>query len=207
MESNYEKQVYTARKLFLQYDSAKMAERFGLLQDAEYLYLPLLDEAYRISKTTGEIGRQEADGSYAPCMDYNVVMTICDVLCCSKERPALLGEWCPLYALQVTMSSPSPELSTAGCARLFAGKAGALQRICETIGGTRPEISAGADVCWQFAVFPFFPVQLRFWDLDEEFDAKIQLLWDRNALDFMHFETLYYVMGHLMKRLEEGLGE
>ena len=35
----------------------------------------------------------------------------------------------------------------------------------------------------------------------EEFAPKIMILWDRKALDFMHFETLYYVIGLLLQRL------
>ena len=31
--------------------------------------------------------------------------------------------------------------------------------------------------------------------------AEIMILWDRKALDFMHFETLYYVIGLLLQRL------
>lgn len=216
MESNYEKQVYMARELFKQYDRKTMIRKFELEHDEEYLYLQLLDQKYRVRLETGEVERQRADageqshqeeretqGAYEPCIDYRAVMTIYDVLCCSGEHPVRSGVWCPLHALQVTMSSPSADLSTAKCARLFAGKPEKLAEVCRRIGGVQPQLRAGADVCWEFSVFPFFPVQLRFWDRDEEFDAKIQLLWDHNSLDFMHFETLYYVMGILMQRLED----
>ena len=36
---NYEKQVYTGRKLFLKYDQDKLIEKYGLKHDEEYLYL------------------------------------------------------------------------------------------------------------------------------------------------------------------------
>lgn len=52
-------------------------------------------------------------------------------------------------------------------------------------------------------MFSFFPVAFRFWEGDEEFSPVITLLWDKNSLDFMHFETLYYVMNHLLERLKE----
>ena len=50
-------------------------------------------------------------------------------------------------------------------------------------------------------MFPFLPVQLRFWDADEEFPAQLRFLWDRNTLKFLHFETVYYVIGHLLGKL------
>ena len=34
---NYEKQVYTGRKLFLKYDQDKLIEKYGLKHDEEYL--------------------------------------------------------------------------------------------------------------------------------------------------------------------------
>ncbi len=214
MESNYEKQVYIARSLFLDYDQNEMIRKFSLKHDEQYLYIELLDAQYRISRAGGEIeycrnrGENRDVKEYRICLDYQVVMTICDVLCHSDRLPVLAHEWCPLHALQVTMSSPGADTFTRSYAKLFSGNTDRLLQACRYLGGQKPEITAGADVCWQFDLFPFFPVQLRFWDGDEEFEPKIQLLWDRNTLDFMHFETVYYVLGHLLERLaacmEEG---
>ena len=50
-------------------------------------------------------------------------------------------------------------------------------------------------------VFDFFPGCVRFWDADEEFPASLQFLWDANALDFLYYETLWYVMGEVLDRL------
>ena len=52
-------------------------------------------------------------------------------------------------------------------------------------------------------VFDFFPVCVRFWDADEEFPASLQFFWDAGALDFLYYETLWYVMGELLDRLAE----
>ena len=217
MESNYEKQVLMARKLFLNYDQEKMIRKFHLDSDEQWIYLEFLNRIYRISRRTGEIflsrclsgdkhGGEDSKNS-VPCMDYQIVMTLYDVLCYSAGIPVLSREWCPIYALQVTMSSPGTDTFTGKYAKLFSGDTERLRCACEKLGGEQPGIVARADVCWQFRVFPFFSVQLRFWDGDDEFEPKLQLLWDRNSLDFMHFETLYYVQGHLMERLKEEFEE
>ena len=62
-------------------------------------------------------------------------------------------------------------------------------------------VPKSADVCSKIPILPFFPVIFQFWEGDEEFAPKIMILWDRKALDFMHFETLYYVIGLLLQRL------
>ena len=223
---NYDKQVLMAREIFLKYDWRAMAAKFQLKIDQEYVYLPCMDQMYRISGKTGSIGKKkecwenagmvfpenetalgsaEAQGEYEECLDYNVVMTLYDVLCYSKEKPELANDWCPLNNLQVTMSSPDADTFTQKYAGHFSGKTVRLQEACRRIGGRKPQISAGADVCWEFDLFPFFPVQLRFWEKDEEFPPQIRLLWDKNSLKFMHFETLYYVMHLLLEHLRKNI--
>lgn len=200
MESNYEKQVIQARSLFLNFDQERMIEKFYLQADEAYLYLPFLDGRYRVSRSDGVIGKEEADG-FAVCMDYETVMTIYDILCCSADRPVLAKEWCRLASLQIT-GGPSSGLVTEGFARKFSGQAERLRRACQALKGEKQSVPASADVCFQIPLFPFFPVIFQFWDGDEEFDPRLVLLWDRNALQFLHFETLYYATAKLLERVE-----
>lgn len=201
MGSNYDKQAQMARELFRKYDQEDMVKKYGLECDRDYLYLKFLGDRYRISRKSGEAEVSDGTGAFAACGDFSVVMTIYDVLCYPKGTPRLAREWCPLHGLQATMSSPNADIFNQKFANAFAGHTDRLQRACEKMGGAQLPIAAGADVYCQFALFPFFPIQFRFWDADDEFPARIQLLWDRNALQFMHFETLYYAMGALLDKL------
>ena len=215
---NYKKQVYDAGALFLKYDQQMMLHRLPLKYDDDYLYVSMLDTELRVSRKNGQVESYSKAGrstrlsaaeesevkcmtGYEVCTDYAVVMTVYDVLCYSEEIPVLSGKWCPLNSLQVTLSNPDADVFNRKYAGVFSGNIQKLKDACVRIGGTEPEVSAHADICWQFDIFPFFPVQFRFWDGDDEFEPKIQLLWDKNSLKFMHFETLYYVMGILMQRL------
>ena len=83
---------------------------------------------------------------------------------------------------------------------LFAGRPGALRRACEALGGVPQRVG---DVSSLIPLFDFMPVMVQFWDADEEFDAVLKIMWDRNTLDFMHFETTFYAAGHLLRRLKE----
>ena len=201
MESNYDKTVRIAQQLFLDYDQDAMAARYGLERDEDYLYLTFVGDRYRISRETGAVEVQTEDGQSASCTDYNIVMSLYDVLCYPAGTPALANEWCQLHSLQVTMSSPSADIFNRKYADAFSGKIDVLRQACQKLGGVQLPISAGADVYCQFDLFPFFPIQFRFWDADDEFPAQIRLLWDRNSLQFMRFETLYYVMGAFLSKL------
>ena len=203
MESNHEKQVYIARELFLGYDQQPLIEKFDLKWDEKFLYTEFLRVSYRIDRKTGEI-QEEKEGEetgWEPCLDYNVVMTIYDMLCHSEERPRLSGEWTTLANLQVTGSSPSPDRFTAVTAKKLEGQPEKLRQVLERLGGIRQSVPASADACYEIPLFPFFPVLFQFWDGDEEFPPKITILWDKNSLQFMHFETLYYAMNHLLERI------
>ena len=57
-----------------------------------------------------------------------------------------------------------------------------------------------AAVLW---AFPFLPVTLQYWEGDDEFSPSLKLMYDENILDYMHFETVYFMTAHLLKRIEE----
>ena len=201
MSDNYEKQVMISRGLFLNYDQDKMIHKFHLQADETYIYMTLLGREYRIRRSDGAVLTEEGE-----CLDFSTTLTIYDVLCCSAEQPMLAHEWSVVGNLQRLSSSPGTDTFTGKYAALFSGRAEQLQMACQQIGGRQPAITAGADVCWEFDLFPFLPVQFRFWDGDDEFPPQIKLLWDKNTLDFMHFETTYYAQGLLLSLLREKMG-
>ena len=56
-------------------------------------------------------------------------------------------------------------------------------------------------------VFGSFSTLLRLWLPDDEFPAQLQFLWDQNALSFVHYETIFYIMIHVINRLEEEISQ
>jgi hypothetical protein len=69
---------------------------------------------------------------------------------------------------------------TAGTlVRHFAGNPEALTRAAKSLGG---ELVPGmADRAWRFAALPRVPVALLWWDADDEFPARAELLFDATA--------------------------
>ena len=50
---------------------------------------------------------------------------------------------------------------------------------------------------------PFLPLVFQFWESDEEFPPVLKFMWDENVLDYLRFETLYYVMGDFLDALDQ----
>lgn len=199
--SNYEKTKNSMAEKFLQYDQEIMARKFGLYQDDKYLYIRCLNRSYRISRKTGQVTWSDDGFLTERKADYNEAMTIYDVLCCSEDNCCLTGEWVNIGSLSAIRAGNLKKGTDffRDAAEPFAGKTEALSRSCEALGGKKLE---KGDVAYQFQLFPFLPVILRFWDFDEEFPASMQILVDKNILKYMHYETLMFAVSHLLHRLK-----
>ena len=58
-------------------------------------------------------------------------------------------------------------------------------------------------MAYRLPLFPFLPLVLQFWDSDEEFGPVVKIMWDENVLRYMHYETTFYAVSHLWRRLAE----
>ena len=199
---NYDLQVDIAKRIFLQYDQKRMIRKFSLDADEQWIYLTYLNTPCRIHRKNG--GVEEYCGNrWQECREYSTVMTIYDLLCYHKGEtlPELSGAWCAVGTFVVTGVTKT-ETFTKKFAKLFDHRLDELKTACEKLGGSLQKPMAGADVTCRFWVTPFFPVLLQFWESDEEFPAKLLILWDRNTTSFMHYETTFYLQGDLLERLQ-----
>lgn len=68
------------------------------------------------------------------------------------------------------------------------------------LGGTHAGKVGGGE-CWQFDVLPKMPVQLIFFEADEEFPAELQFRFDETAPYYMGFECLAFLSGSVIHAL------
>lgn len=201
-KNNYDLQVDMGRKIFLEYDQERLIRKFSLQADEGWLYLTYLNTPCRISRGDGRID-ELADGEWTECRDFSTVMTIYDLLCYHKgdTAPVLFHQWCTVGTFVVTGVTETGTF-TQKAAALFDGRLEELKAACIRLGGIMEKRLAGADITCRIPVTTFFPVLLQFWEGDEEFPPKVQLMWDRNTDSFLHFETTFYLQGDLLERLK-----
>lgn len=199
--SNYDRMRDQMETEFLNYDQEKMIRKYGLEHDRTYLYLTFAGRRCRIGRNSGRVEWTEDHFIHAVHADYNVSMTIFDVLCYAKDDCCLSGRFVPVHQLKGTVESASPGNNMFdGTAKKFDRRAGALARACELLGGQKETVG---DVSYRIPLFDFLPVILQFWESDEEFPPVLKLMWDENILSYMHFETTFFAAGHLCRRLED----
>jgi len=202
--SNYDLQVDIARGIFLEYDQAAIIRKFSLEADENWIYLDYLNTPCRISRQTGAV--EEYREQWRECRSFGTVMTLYDLLCYPKgdRAPMLHGRWCTVGNFVITGVTQTGGF-TGKYAKVFDCRREALAAACEQLGGVVQPSMAGADLTCRFSVTDFFPVLLQFWESDEEFPSKLMLLWDGNSMEFLHFETTFYLQGDILERLQRFL--
>jgi len=198
-ESNYEKTKHLMQDEFLRYDQETMIRRFKLRHDADYLYLRCLNRDYRIDRQTGLVEWSNDDFATTVEAGFNEAMTFFDLLCHSKPGAKLAGEFINMSQLTRLQSGSHAPGSMFG-GKQFDHRDADLARACEALGGSK---ATKGDVAYLLPLFDCMPIVLRFWSSDEEFPPSLQLSWDKNTLDFLHYETVCFAAGHLIHRLHQ----
>lgn len=204
--NNYEIAKKRAQDWFLGYDQEKMIQKFSLPSDAAYIYIIFFHTLFRIQRVSGlvEYLYTKDRGIFWMEADFNAALTIYDVLCESAEDCKLAGTFTKIDNLNRVMAGSKEKIlcedNDSAYEKIFDRNPKLLEKLLEEMGGRRMD---KGDVSMQIDVFPFLPVWVQFWYSDDEFPASLNILWDANATQFMHFETLWYAMGYLLRTMKE----
>ena len=194
---NYAIQAEDARLRFLTYDQCAMPVE----KDADFLYLSFCGIPYRISRSDGHIFRLE-NSSWLPADSHGEVLTVYDYLCDAKPGRAHAGEFVSLASLGNHVHS-SLSIHSGDLEKAIDADPAAFCRACGSLGGTPAK---GGDLCFDLMLFPDLPIRLRFWHADDEFPPVLDLLWDRNTLSFLRYETTWYAAGVLRRHIARRMG-
>ena len=194
---NYAIQAEEARIRFLTYDQSAMPVQ----RDGEYLYLRFCGSDYRVCRADGHLFRRVGE-NWLSADSHGEVLTVYDYLCDAKPGRAPARE--PVSMAQQGGHVHTNLAAASGSLERAIDRApDAFRRACEALGGTA---APGGDICYDLDLFPDLPVRLRFWHADEDFPPSLDLLWDRNTLQFLRYETTWFAAGVLRGRLREEMG-
>lgn len=195
---NYQLQVQQAQKSFLRYDQSALIRKLNLSHDANYLYVNLLCKPYRIHRNTGTL-EVATESGWQSANTHSEVMTLLDLLCDSREDRFLSGRWKQMTSFGLMFHRELLEGRDA-TADWFARDLPGLHRACQRLGGI--PMPTG-DVSYAIELFDGLRIWLQFWQGDEEFPHQIRYLWDENALMYLKYETMYFAINLLLRRLRE----
>lgn len=197
-QDNYALARDRAAAYFLGFSQEELICRWDLSYDAQWLYVVFLHRAYRICRKTGQVYRSE-DGSAA---DFTEALSIYDLLCHEGYPKVAAGRYAPVNSLGTRYVGVTTDFSSAD-ADFFDRNFFGFTCSCHYLGG-EPVPMGDAGFC--FTIFRDLKVQLKLYRSDEEFPASLTLLWDTNTLEFMKYETVFYVAGVLQSLIRQQMG-
>ena len=195
---NYQLSRDRAQQYFLNFDQEALIRTWNLKHDAKALYVPFFGREYTLCRKSGRIYRH--DGTEA---GFEEVLSIFDLLCHHGADKTLSGRWAPVNSLDGmgTTAGVGTAFHT-GISAIFDKNPAAFCAACEALGGT--PVAMG-DLGYQFHVFGPLCVILKFYHSDEDFPASCTILWDANTLQFLFYETTFYIAGFLLRTIADAM--
>lgn len=197
-KDNYQMQVRQAQQYFLKYDQQKLIDKLKLKNDDTYFYAAMLSTPYRIHRQTGDLERQEGS-LWQNANTHAEYMTLLDLVCDSREDRYISGRWKNMGAFGRLFHSGMLE-SRDSFAEAVQENPDGFRRSCISLGGVPLKMG---DICYAIELFDGLAIALQFWEGDEEFPPKVNILWDENALMYLKYETMWFAVGMLKKRIGE----
>jgi len=195
--SNYDRSKLKAAKLFLTYDQNKMIEDFHLKYDEKFIYLRISDVDFKIDRINGLMYRVTDDLEAG----FEETLTAYDLLCYRKKDSHISNEMVLMHSLAKTQNASgfAGEGGYNSLARYFEVDTAALEKAMIALGGIK---MTKGDVAYRISMYEDLDMVIEFWDKDEDFDASMQIFMDKNTLDYMHYETCWYISGFMIDRLK-----
>lgn len=196
---NYAIQLAQAKKRFLTYDQQELIQRCRLQHDEQYLYAKMLSQDYRICRKTGDMERY-CDGDWIDGNSFAEVMTLLDWLCDCRDDRYITGRWVNMVSLGHNFHRNLQEDTPDADALYFDSHPDAFQNACIALKGNA---MPGADIGYVIELIDGLSVMLQLWHGDEEFPPRLRFLWDENTTHYIRYETTWYALGLLIRRLRE----
>lgn len=194
---NYAIMMEAARNRFLTYAPGVFWDKTGVTVLEKRLFTPFLGETAEISLKTGHIsfGGRSADFGESLCL-Y-------DWLCDGAQNAHPAGEFAPVASLPgVLVRGNGLTMDTGFLADRIEAFPEDFCRVCQAMDGKKRDIG---DISYEIPLFADLTMVLKFYFGDEEFPPGLTLLWDKNILKYIRYETVYYLAGCVEKRLERGM--
>ena len=197
--NNYLLQAQAAKRHFLDYDQEKLIKKFELDHDEDYFHTKLFDCRYRICRTSGDM--QRLDGEvWVDGNSYEEVMTLLDLLCDSSDTRHLCGVWQNLQSFGMQFHQNLLEEGRDAFAQRIDGNPELLHRAAAALGAEKLN---GGDMGYSFDFFEELKIGLLFWYGDEEFAPRVRYLMDGNAKQYLRYETMWFAVTLLRRRIRE----
>lgn len=169
------------------------------LENGQAVTVPFAGAHYRISRQ----GVRRTDGRIVPEATASALIHF--VLDASRSRPVgrfvTFGELAgPLFG----QGSYSRDALERPIIKRFQGRVQELLAVAEQLGGRQAGEAGLGGISLIFDLLPHMPLQLVFYDRDEDYPARATLLYDPNCTRMVQFEVLAVLATIFVRALVRG---
>ncbi len=138
--------------------------------------------------------------SVGKTLGLNAKLNIYTLLWYCKENAKLSGKWVSFHDIKaVAPFTPAFQKSVINALSLtFQGKEVKLTEAVLALGGYQLRRNS-----YFLPAFACMPLMINFWDGDEEFPPQANILFDENACEFIHPESLVTIASEAVRCLAE----
>lgn len=190
------------REKFTDFDPAGRDAYLSVHIQDHFVYTSYLGTDYRLDCETGVLEKR-MDDDWTDQLFMNEALAVYHYMGDSKGLIRTPGNWVPESALDPVSIRSNDRTNPlfAGFAKDYSGRMEELEERCRLCGGVRD--SKPGDTAWIFYPFPEIPVKLAFWEMDEEFPAQVKVFTRENAVDYLHYEAVAFVIADLFQLLDD----
>lgn len=199
--NNYDQWRIDWRNRFLTLDREQLLRKLPFLKNCgPFLQVPYLGKLYSIRFSDGQILPPENTD-----LSLYDEMNIYTHLWYAKEGARLTGQWVPFEQLRnAGVFGPAfRQGNLLAFAATFTGHLDKLQTALERLGASA--LSVG-DLGYRLDIFPSIPMEVIFWEGDDEFPSQVNLLFDSSAPDFVHVESIVTMASEALIHLAREVG-
>lgn len=198
---NYEISKKEAMKVFLKYDQQELIDKFSLEHDEQYLYGTLIGRRCRIDRRTALVETGRDDFQTVREANFEEALSLFDLICYGNTDICPLGEWALINSLPGKPRTVGVDTDyLKKYADIFARNESGFRKACEALGGKSVKFG---DSGYEIPIFRKLSVIVQFYAADEDFPAQLTVLWDKNSLRYLRYETTFYIVNLLMARIME----
>jgi hypothetical protein len=196
MSSGYEQIYESLIPKLSKCDFSEIAERLGLsLQPDGTLSVNFLGREYEISSH----GVNPTDGKPVNVNNRSVLAYY--TLSKGVGEPAFSYVPISYHAGTGIIFSTNIKWMTDPLGKIFSGNYITFSETMCRLGGVFNGKLKSGGYSWLLKALPKIPLQIIYYDGDDEFPCEVQILFDKNASLFMEFECLAFLEGCLVKAM------
>ncbi|MDR1947827.1 MAG: DUF3786 domain-containing protein [Spirochaetaceae bacterium] len=205
MQKGYEKTFGWVKSLLKNCDFYDSSKRLGLEQIAENIVLiNFLGRTYKITKENIELIEQKTVWA-AESEGYEFdLKSVLGYYVLSEANVEPTNEYCTLRQFSGGIfreSSSWLSMTNSKFTNIFGHDYKNFATVMNILDMEYEEGSRSGKYVWNYKVLPKVPVKLVFYEGDDEFPSKLEILYDKNVIKIFNFEQLSVLHGSIFQTL------